>query len=159
MTESITIPTHNNRASTDATINYEITENTAILNTIEDGSKNEIDVLLNDDDFFSGFDSEFDLSDDEYDDDYDDDNEDGGDNIIAQHVDYFENYKLKQLYRISDYYQIPRRKLKKEDLIAAIVQFENDHVNIKIVYNRKRLWHYLNELKSDAYCEQFVDFD
>lgn len=126
----------------EACINYEIKEN--IVNLIFD-EKNEIDNVMSNDSFFSDFKMEIDSFDD--------------DNMMAQHIDYVENYNVKQLHHISNYYQIPKRKLKKEELIELIIQFENDVKNTTIVYNRKRLWYYLVELKSDAYFGKFVIFD
>jgi len=122
-------------------INYEITDISPI---VVGNEKNEIDNLLNDNSFFNDFKLEFDSFDD--------------DNMMAQHIDYFENYNVKQLHHISNYYQIPKRKMKKEELIEVIIQFENDENNMNIVYNRKRLWHYLMELKEDTYFSKFVIF-
>ena len=122
-------------------INYEITENT--VNPTFD-EKTEIDNVMNNDSFFSDFKMEIDSFDD--------------DNMMAQHIDYVENYKVKQLHHISNYYQIPKRKLKKEELIELIIQFENDENNVEVVYNRKRLWHCLTELKDDEYFSKFVIF-
>ena len=80
------------------------------------------------------------------------------DNIIAQHVDYFENYTMKMLHHIAIYYDIPKRRLKKEELIELIIQFENNPENSLQVYNRKKCWHYIHELKNDSYFGQFISF-
>jgi len=62
------------------------------------------------------------------------------------------------LQHIANYYKIPKTKLKKEELIQLIIQFENQDENSEEVYNRKRLWHYINELKNDSYFSKFVLF-
>ena len=123
-------------------INYEIMNVSPTNTCIE---KTEIDDLLNDSSFFYDFKTE----DDSFD----------HDNMIAQHVDYFENYNMKQLHHISKYYDISTRKLKKEELIELVIQFENDENNMEVVYNRRRLWHYLMELKEDSYFSKFVIFN
>jgi hypothetical protein len=109
-------------------------------------NKIEIDKLILNECFFS----ELDLD--------DEDEMNGDDNLIAQHVDYFENYTLKMLHHIANYYEIPKRRLKKEELIELIIQFENESENSLNVYNRKRCWHYIHELQNDTYFEKFISF-
>lgn len=125
-------------------VNYEIKENDYICGPNE---KNEVDNILNNDCFFSDSKEENEWFD------------DTSDNLMSQHIDYFENYNLKQLHHISNYYNIPKRRLKKDELIELIVQFENNNDNLLVVYNRKRFWHYLQELKTDSYFGKFIDFD
>ena len=112
--------------------------------TIDIDAKNDIDSILNSEGFFSDFKEQFDIFD--------------HDNMTALHVDYFENYNLKMLYHIANYYNIPKKKLRKEELIQLIILFENDPDNTIAVYNRKRFWHYLHELKTDQYFGKFVIF-
>jgi hypothetical protein len=109
-------------------------------------NKIEIDKLILNECFFS----ELDLD--------DEDEMNGDDNLIAQHVDYFENYTLKMLHHIANYYEIPKRRLKKEELIELIIQFENESENSLNVYNRKRCWHYIHELQNDTYFGMFISF-
>ena len=71
-------------------------------------------------------------------------------------MDYYENYNIKMLHHITNYYQIPKGRLKKDGIIELIIQFENNPDNSAIVYNRKRLWHYINELKNDNYFNRFI---
>ncbi len=113
--------------------------------TIDIDAKNDIDSMLNSEGFFSDFKEQFDIFD--------------HDNMTALHVDYFENYNLKMLYHIANYYNIPKKKLRKEELIQLIILFENDPDNTVAVYNRKRFWHYLHELKTDQYFGKFVIFN
>jgi hypothetical protein len=116
--------------------------------------KKEIDNVILNDDFFS----ELDLDDESVGFHNMDDESTNDDNLIAQHVDYFENYTMKMLHHITSYYDIPKRRLKKEELIELIIQFENKPENSLHVYNRKRCWHYIHELKNDSYFEQFISF-
>lgn len=117
--------------------------------------KKEIDNVILNDDFFS----ELDLDDESVGFHNMDDESNNDDNLIAQHVDYFENYTMKMLHHIASYYDIPKRRLKKEELIELIIIFENKPENSLHVYNRKRCWHYIHELKNDSYFEQFISFD
>jgi len=121
-------------------LKYEIKEN------INNNEMNDVDSILNNENFFhdKDFHEEFQFFDE--------------DNIMAQHIDYFENYTVKMLQHIANYYKIPKTKLKKEELIQLIIQFENQDENSEEVYNRKRLWHYINELKNDSYFSKFVLF-
>lgn len=125
-------------------VNYEIKETAFICGPDE---KNDVDSILNNDYFFSDSKEETEWFD------------DTNDNLMSQHIDYFENYTLKELHHISNYYNIPKKKLKKDELIELIIQFENNSDNSLIVYNRKRFWHYLQELKTDSYFGKFIGFD
>jgi hypothetical protein len=121
-------------------LKYEIKEN------INNKEMNDVDSILNNENFFQDkdFQEEFQFFDE--------------DNIMAQHIDYFENYTVKMLQHIANYYKIPKAKLKKEELIQLIIQFENQDENSEEVYNRKRMWHYINELKNDSYFSKFILF-
>src|SRR6056300_144455 len=121
-------------------LKYEIKEN------INNNEMNDVDSILNNENFFhdKDFHEEFQFFD--------------QDNIMAQHIDYFENYTVKMLQHIANYYKIPKSKLKKEELIQLIIQFENQEENSEIVYNRKKMLHYMNELKNDSYFSKFLIF-
>ena len=122
-------------------LQYEIQENKGK----HQENKEEIDSLINNESLFSDFEEECEYFD--------------SDNVMAQQMDYNQNYNINKLHHIINYYNLPKRKLKKEELIDSIVQFENAPENSAIVYNRKRLWHYLNELKNDSYFGKFVIFN
>ena len=80
------------------------------------------------------------------------------DTILALHVDYSENYNIKMLHHVCNYYHIPKNKCKKDDLITRIIDYENNPENSYQVYNRKRYWHYIHELQQDDYFNKFVVF-
>ena len=83
--------------------------------------------------------------------------EPSGDYFLAQMSEYDLNYTLKQLGMIYEYYNIGKiAKLKKADIIQAIVVFEHDCENYEIVMRRQQLWHYLEELKADKFMKRFV---
>ena len=75
---------------------------------------------------------------------------------VAQELNYNENYTLKQLYRIAEYYDISKRKKKKIELIEEIVVFENQPENCEIVNRRATLWSYMEEIKQDKYLSKFL---
>ena len=81
------------------------------------------------------------------------------DDIIAMELDYQTNYTKKQLDRICEYYSISKRKKKKHQLVEEIVQFEKNANNLTIVYQRKKLWGYIEEIKSDTYLRKFLILD
>ena len=123
-------------------LNYEIHEQSDDSTNIFD--KQEIDILLNNDNFFY--------------ENTDNNNYLETDNIISQQIDYSQNYNIKKLTHIAKYYNLNIKKNKKEEIIDNIIQFENNPENSIVVYNRKRLWHYLNELKNDNYFSKFIIF-
>ena len=83
--------------------------------------------------------------------------EPSGDYFLAQMSEYDLNYTLKQLGMIYEYYNIGKMaKLKKADIIQAIVVFEHDSENYELVMRRQQLWHYLEELKADKFMKRFV---
>ena len=102
----------------------------------------EIHSIINNDNFFSDFQEEYDFFDE--------------DNLLSQQIDYYENYTIKLLHQIAGYYKIKRNKIKKGLLVQLIIDFENNPENSVTVYNRKRLWHYLNELKEDEYFSKYI---
>jgi hypothetical protein len=70
-------------------------------------------------------------------------------------LDYDMNCTLKQLKHIAAYYGL-KCKNRKADLIQDIVLFECDVANSYTVARRKRLFHYMDILKSDDYLKAYV---
>ena len=81
------------------------------------------------------------------------------DDYIAQEVEYDSNYTKKELEKVAEYYEISKRKKKKQDLIEDIVIFEKAPENIEVVYTRKKLWSYIEEIKADKYLSKYLIFD
>ena len=78
---------------------------------------------------------------------------------VAQELHYNENFTVKQLNKIAEYYEISKRKKKKCQLIEEIVLFENSPDNHEIVSRRVMLWEYLEEIKKDKYLSKFLILD
>jgi hypothetical protein len=87
-------------------------------------------------------------------------NEEEMDDMYASITDYDENYTIKQLLQICEYYglikEIRTAKGKRMDVISALVMFESNSDNGAKVYRRKQLWYYMNELKNDKFMKKFV---
>ena len=99
------------------------------------------------------------VSEEEYEYDYSMEAMAGMDDYIATELDYQTNYIKKDLERIADYYEISKRKKRKDQLVEDIVLFEKDPVNIEKVYQRKKMWRYIEEIKKDKYLRQFLILD
>ena len=95
----------------------------------------------------------------EYEYDYSMDAMAGMDDYIASELDYQTNYIKKDLERIADYYEISKRKKRKDQLVEDIVLFEKDPVNVKKVYQRKKMRRYIEEIKKDKYLRQYLILD
>jgi hypothetical protein len=72
-------------------------------------------------------------------------------------------YTIKELLKICKYYGIDKyikgNKCKKQDIIEIISFFENYPENFEIVFQRNKLWTYMNELKTDAKMKQYILWD
>ncbi len=80
------------------------------------------------------------------------------DTFVAKQIDYQENYLIVDLKKIADYYDIPTRKLKKDQLIQEIVLFESDPTNTEIYLKRIQYWYWLKELKEDRKLKNYILF-
>ena len=73
---------------------------------------------------------------------------------------YMENYTIKELILICDYYgfskEIKANKLTKDMLIQCLVDYELDPTNSVIVEKRRNMWFFINELKNDKFMKKFV---
>ena len=73
---------------------------------------------------------------------------------------YNEEYKLKDLMKICEYYGIAKNvkasKCKKQDIISTIIYFENSPENYDIVLKRNKMWAYMTELLEDPKMKRFL---
>jgi hypothetical protein len=80
--------------------------------------------------------------------------------LIAKSIDYDTNYNVKQLLTICDYYgllkEVKLNKFKKPELILFLLDFEENMENSFIVYKRKQLWHFVEELKNDKFMKKYI---
>ena len=76
--------------------------------------------------------------------------------FLAMELDYQTNYTLKELERIAGYYSLKRSRKKKHPFVKELVEFENNIENEEIVFRRKLMWSYLEELLEDNYLRKFI---
>jgi len=80
--------------------------------------------------------------------------------IIPQMINYNENFTVKELLLICEYYgfakDVKTNKFNKEQIIDFLVSFETDPNNSDIVFKRQNMWFYINELKNDKFMKKFV---
>jgi hypothetical protein len=80
--------------------------------------------------------------------------------IVPQMINYHENYTIKELLLICEYYgfakDLKQSKCNKEQIIDCLVMFESDINNSDIVFKRQNMWFYMNELKNDKFMKKFV---
>ena len=74
------------------------------------------------------------------------------------YVEYMTTYNVKGLTNILGYYNINKNKLVKDEMVQLIIFFENEPANKTIVYQRKRLWKNILELKNNEYFKKFILF-
>lgn len=74
------------------------------------------------------------------------------------YIEYMNNYTVKNLTNILGYYNINKNKLVKDEMVQLIILFENEPTNKNIVYQRKRLWKNILELKNNEYFKKFILF-
>ena len=85
----------------------------------------------------------------------------GEEDLRTPHIlDYAENYTVKELILICDYYgfskEIKANKLGKDLLIQCLVDYELEPVNAVNVEKRRNMWFFINELKNDKFMKKFV---
>ncbi|MEX0598453.1 MAG: hypothetical protein WD512_18370 [Candidatus Paceibacterota bacterium] len=73
--------------------------------------------------------------------------------------EYLNNYTVKSLGQIMDYYELNKKHFKKDEIIQMLVIFETDQANSPLVEKRIRLWENIAELKKDKYFGKYIIFD
>ena len=77
---------------------------------------------------------------------------------VLEHY-YKENYNVKSLQQILQYYSIPKKNMTKDEMIQRLLFFEMENENREMVIKRMRLWQNIRELKADAYFAKFINFN
>ena len=62
----------------------------------------------------------------------------------------------KQLAIICEYYGLLKSKLKKQEMIEKILQFENDSLNKKVMTTRYKIWKVMDKLKQDKIMKKYI---
>jgi hypothetical protein len=80
--------------------------------------------------------------------------------IIPQIINYRENFTVKELLLICDYYGIAKElksnKCNKHEIIQFLVIYESNLINSDIVFKRQNMWFFINELKNDKFMKKYV---
>ena len=80
--------------------------------------------------------------------------------MVPHIIHYHENFTIKELLLICDYYgfgkELKSNKCNKEIIIQYLVEFETNHINNDIVSKRQNMWFYINELKNDKFMKKYV---
>jgi len=71
-----------------------------------------------------------------------------------------EDCTVSDLFKICDYYGLTKyikmAKYKKNEIIHAILLFENDEQNNEIVQKRYKMWDYITELNKDKMMKKYI---
>jgi len=71
---------------------------------------------------------------------------------------FYREHNIKELLKICDFYNINLKKIKikKENLINIIINFENNISNLLIVEKRIQKWNYIYELIFDNKMKKYI---
>lgn len=79
---------------------------------------------------------------------------------VPKMINYHENFTVKELLLICDYYgfakELKTNKCNKDQIIEILVSFESDLNNSDIVFKRQNMWFFINELKNDKFMKKFL---
>jgi hypothetical protein len=80
--------------------------------------------------------------------------------VVPYIINYHENYTIKELMLICEYYgiakEIKANKCNKDIIIQILVDFETNSENNDIVFKRQNMWFYISELKNDKFMKKFI---
>ena len=80
--------------------------------------------------------------------------------MIPYMMHYSDNFTIKELFLICDYYGISKElkanKCTKDLIVQFLVEFETNPDNNDIVFKRQNMWFYMNELKNDKFMKKYV---
>ena len=118
-------------------------ENISFLLEPNNEAFNDVDSVINIDDYLQEINDQLDE-----------------DLVIPKIINYNENFTVKELLLICEYYGISKElksnKCNKEVIINFLVDFESNCMNTQIVLKRQRMWLYINELKNDKFMKKYV---
>ena len=87
-------------------------------------------------------------------------NEFNDDLTVPKMINYHENFTVKELLLICDYYgfakELKTNKCNKDQIIEILVSFESNLNNSDIVFKRQNMWFFINELKNDKFMKKYL---
>jgi hypothetical protein len=136
------------------------------MNLPEDSN---IQCILNETEDYPFYDAEFilsqfnfaNISESEDEDEEDEDKEDKDDEDKDDEATELDQLSLfdksaKQLAIICEYYGLLKSKLKKQEMIEKILQFENESLNKKVMTTRYKIWNVMDKLKQDKIMKKYI---
>lgn len=124
-----------------------------ILNEAEDYPFYDAEFILSQFNFANISESEEDEEDEDKEDKEDEDNDDEATEL--DQLSLFDK-SAKQLAIICEYYGLLKSKLKKQEMIEKILQFENDSLNKKVMTTRYKIWNVMDKLKQDKIMKKYI---
>ena len=80
--------------------------------------------------------------------------------MVTKMINYHENFTVKELLLICDYYgfakDLKNNKCNKDQIIEILISFESDLNNSDIVFKRQNMWFYMSELKNDKFMKKYL---
>lgn len=126
-----------------------------ILNEAEDYPFYDAEFILSQFNF-ANIESEDEEDEDEDEEDADKDDEDKDDEATELDQLSLFDKSAKQLAIICEYYGLLKSKLKKQEMIEKILQFENDSLNKKVMTTRYKIWNVMDKLKQDKIMKKYI---
>ena len=128
-----------------------------ILNEAEDYPFYDAEFILSQFNFANISESEEDEDEEKEDKEEEEEEEEDEDNETSEldQLSLFDK-SAKQLAIICEYYGLLKSKLKKQEMIEKILQFENDSLNKKIMTTRYKIWNVMDKLKQDKIMKKYI---
>ena len=128
-----------------------------ILNEAEDYPFYDAEFILSQFNFANISESEEDEDEEKEDKEEEEEEEEDEDNETSEldQLSLFDK-SAKQLAIICEYYGLLKSKLKKQEMIEKILQFENDSLNKKVMTTRYKIWSVMDKLKQDKIMKKYI---
>ena len=125
------------------------------MNEFEENVSN-IQCILNEKDDYPFYDAEFILSQFEFNNtETNSDKDSDEESTELDQLSLFDK-SAKQLIIICEYYEIVKTKLKKQEMIEKILQFENEPTNKKSMTTRYKIWKVMDQLKNNKTMKKYI---
>ena len=128
-----------------------------ILNEAEDYPFYDAEFILSQFNFANISESEEDEDEEKEDKEEEEEEEEDEDNETSEldQLSLFDK-SAKQLAIICEYYGLLKSKLKKQEMIEKILQFENDSLNKTVMTTRYKIWSVMDKLKQDKIMKKYI---
>jgi len=78
------------------------------------------------------------------------------DNLDNSRLQSWDDYKLKELQKVAEYYKLSYKGKSKNKLIEKIIEFEEKEENCMKVYDREINWDMMNKLSKDTFFKKYI---